>query len=47
MEEKGRTLKINILRYNPQLRGDEPKMQSYEIEEAPGMTLFIVLNEIR
>ena len=47
MTEKGRILKINILRYNPQIKGDKPKMKSYEIEEAPGMTLFIALNEIR
>ena len=45
--EKGRTLKISILRFNPQLKGDTPKMVTYEVEEAPGMTIFIALNEIR
>jgi fumarate reductase iron-sulfur subunit len=46
-EEKGRMLKIHILRFNPQLEGDKPRMQTYELEEAPGMTIFIALNEIR
>ncbi len=45
--EKGRTLKIQILRYNPLVEGSEPKMVTYEVEEAPGMTIFIALNEIR
>jgi fumarate reductase iron-sulfur subunit len=44
---KGRILKIQILRYNPLIKGSEPKMVTYEIEEAPGMTIFIALNEIR
>jgi fumarate reductase iron-sulfur subunit len=42
-----RTLRISVLRYNPQERGAEPRMQAYELEEADGMTLFIALNEIR
>lgn len=42
-----RRLKIGVLRYNPQERGSVPRMQTYEIEEAEGMTLFIALNEIR
>ena len=42
-----RTLKFHILRYNPQERGVVPRMQTYELEEADGMTLFIALNEIR
>ena len=46
-EQKGRILKITVLRYNPQLEWDRPHMQTFEIEEAPGMTLFIALNEIR
>ncbi len=45
--EKGRILKIQILRYNPLVEGSEPKMVTYEVEEAPGMTIFIALNEIR
>ncbi|WP_457595784.1 fumarate reductase iron-sulfur subunit [Hydrogenimonas sp.] len=46
-EKKPRTLTINILRYDPHLEGDEPRIESFTIEEAPGMTLFIVLNDIR
>ena len=42
-----RKLVLRILRYNPQEPGSVPRMQSYEIEEAAGMTLFIALNEIR
>ncbi len=42
-----RTLKFHILRYNPQVPSDAPRMQAYELEEADGMTLFIALNEIR
>ena len=42
-----RLLKFHILRYNPQQPGATPRMQTYELEEADGMTLFIALNEIR
>ena len=42
-----RLLKFHILRYNPQQPDATPRMQTYELEEADGMTLFIALNEIR
>jgi fumarate reductase iron-sulfur subunit len=42
-----RQLKISVLRFNPQEPGSVPRMQTYELEEADGMTLFIALNEIR
>ncbi len=42
-----RQLRISILRYNPQVPGDKPRLQAYDLEEAAGMTLFIALNEIR
>jgi len=42
-----RQLTFHILRYNPQEPGAVPRMQTYELEEADGMTLFIALNEIR
>ena len=42
-----RQFKINVLRFNPQEPGSVPRMQTYELEEADGMTLFIALNEIR
>ena len=47
MSQKGRTLKFKILRFNPQLEGDEPRMETYELEETQGMTIFIALNKIR
>ncbi len=45
--EKRRTLKISILRYSPQVPEDKPKVETYELEESDGMTLFIALNDIR
>jgi fumarate reductase iron-sulfur subunit len=42
-----RHLTISIVRYNPQEPGSRPRLQSYELDEADGMTLFIALNEIR
>src|SRR5918995_5452145 len=42
-----RTLKISILRFNSQEPGSVPRMQTYEIDEAENMTLFIALSEIR
>jgi fumarate reductase iron-sulfur subunit len=42
-----RRLQIRVLRHNPQLAGSVPHWQSYELEEAHGMTLFIALGEIR
>jgi len=42
-----RMLKIRVLRYNPQDPDSRPHMQTYDVEEADGMTLFIALNEIR
>jgi fumarate reductase iron-sulfur subunit len=46
-EAPKRQLKISVLRFNPQEPGSVPRMQTYEIEEAEGMTLFIALSEIR
>jgi len=45
--EQVRMLHIQVLRYNPQDEHSTPHMQSFEIEEAHGMTLFIALTEIR
>lgn len=45
--EKGRILKINVLRFDPNDPSNLPHMQTFEIEEAYGMTLYIVLNMIR
>jgi len=45
--EKPRLLKIHILRFDPHDENDFPHMETFEIEEAHGMTLFVALNEIR
>ena len=42
-----RKLAISVLRYNPQDPASVPRLQTYALEEADGMTLFIALNEIR
>ncbi len=45
--EIARKLKINILRFDPNVPGDRPRIDMFELDEAPGMTLFIALNDIR
>jgi fumarate reductase iron-sulfur subunit len=40
-------LRISVLRYNPADPASVPHMQTYELEQAPSMTLFIALLEIR
>ncbi len=47
MNKQARTLKFHIIRYNPQIKTDIPKIKTYKVKEAPGMTIFIALNEIR
>lgn len=42
-----RTLQIEILRHNPCDPDSVPRLQTFEVEEADAMTLFIALNEIR
>lgn len=42
-----RRLKIEILRYNPQDPQSRPHLQTFELDEAPSMTLFVALNDIR
>ncbi|CAA0100783.1 Fumarate reductase iron-sulfur subunit [Halioglobus japonicus] len=46
-EEGPRTLQISVLRHNPQDTESTPHWQTFELEEAQSMTLFIALNEIR
>ena len=46
-DKNPRLLKINILRFDPNDPEDFPRMETFEIEEAHGMTLYVVLNEIR
>jgi fumarate reductase iron-sulfur subunit len=42
-----RTLKIHVLRHNPADAASEPQLQTFEVEEADTMTLFVALNLIR
>ncbi|WP_442855266.1 fumarate reductase iron-sulfur subunit [Colwellia sp. PAMC 20917] len=42
-----RILTFNIFRHNPVDENSEVRTQKYTVEEAPSMTLFIALNEIR
>ena len=42
-----RTIRFEIFRYDPQDPQDKPKMVTYEVTEAPGMTVFIALNQLR
>ena len=42
-----RMLRIRILRYDPRQPETRPHWQTYELQDAAGMTLFIALSEIR
>lgn len=43
----GRNLTFEIFRYNPNQPSNQPWMQPYQIQETPGMTLFLALTQIR
>jgi fumarate reductase iron-sulfur subunit len=43
----GRKLKFRILRHNPRDPASVARLETFELEEGEGMTLFIALNEIR
>ena len=45
--DAGRTLRFEIFRFNPHEPDVEPRMQTFELEETPFMTLFVALNQIR
>ena len=47
MNGPGRTVSLSILRYDPAEPAVAPHFETFEIEEAPGMTLFIALTELR
>jgi fumarate reductase iron-sulfur subunit len=47
LQAVARTLQIEILRHNPRDPASTPRMQTFSVEEAEAMTLFIALNEIR
>ncbi|WP_409995564.1 fumarate reductase iron-sulfur subunit [Ferrimonas balearica] len=42
-----RTLTFEIFRFDPQLPGDSPRLERFELEETSGMTVFIALNRLR
>lgn len=42
-----RRLKFHVFRYNPLDKADSPKLQTYELEEFTGMTIFVALTMIR
>ena len=46
-QREQRTLKITVLRFNPHEPGSRPHLQTFALEEADGMTLYMALNEIR
>jgi fumarate reductase iron-sulfur subunit len=43
----GDPIRLHVLRYNPGLPGDEPRMQTYELAQSDGLTVFIALIEVR
>jgi len=47
MTEETRRLQFEIFRYNPEDENSEPHTDVFELEEAPFMTLYIALNQIR
>jgi len=44
---EGRRLRLRVFRHDPTDPASKPHLQSYEVQEAAGMTLFLVLTEIR
>jgi fumarate reductase iron-sulfur subunit len=42
-----RRIRLHVLRHNPRDPASVARLQNYEVEEAAGMTLFLVLSEIR
>jgi fumarate reductase iron-sulfur subunit len=47
LRQAARTLHIQVLRHNPHDPDSQPHLQTFEVEEADAMTLFIALTEIR
>jgi fumarate reductase iron-sulfur subunit len=42
-----RSIRLHVFRHDPRDPASQPRMQTYVLEEAAGMTLFLALNEIR
>jgi fumarate reductase iron-sulfur subunit len=47
IQRSRRELRVHVLRFNPQDETSTPHVQTFQIEEAPGMTLFVALMDIR
>jgi len=45
--QAGQTLRLRILRHNPADPASVPHLQTFEIEQSDGMTLFMALGEVR
>jgi len=45
--QAGRRLRFEVFRFNPELPEEEPRMQVFELDETPYMTLFTALNRLR
>ncbi|MBE0467618.1 MAG: fumarate reductase iron-sulfur subunit [Candidatus Desulforudis sp.] len=43
----GRRLTFEIFRYNPSESGTPPRIQAFDLEETPGMNIFVALTRIR
>jgi fumarate reductase iron-sulfur subunit len=43
----GQTLRLHVLRHNPADPASVPHLQTFELEQSDGMTLFMALGEIR
>jgi fumarate reductase iron-sulfur subunit len=42
-----RSIRLHVFRHDPRDPASRPRMQTYVLEEAAGMTLFLALNEVR
>lgn len=47
MSKTNREITVSILKYDPKDKETQAKFVDYKLEETPGMTLFIALNNIR
>jgi fumarate reductase iron-sulfur subunit len=43
----GQKIRLHVMRYNPADPASVPHLQTYELEQTEGMTLFVALTEIR
>jgi fumarate reductase iron-sulfur subunit len=45
--QSGQILRLHVMRYNPADPASVPHVQTFEVEQSDGMTLFMALGEIR